>query len=397
MEMTLTAFEGRRLSFEPFLDFRTATHPQSGEALRLSIEKGVFRPGRDGGPNFIDVAGHLDGEVEDGTMEFGKDRSTIVRGRIQGGTFHAVSGEDGKAATAFTASLLAFELSSGKFEVPGGLRVELDKGSKFDVRDVRVTPAGVFSGVADLDLAGRTGEFARQGAKLAASNVRLRSKDLRVENGRATGPVELAFDYELEYPFVVKYPIKEIPEKRLLLLFHGPFTTTLELSQAGGEEGEVRGGYVFKAPWAPIEKAALAVLEAKWRQDVAIKNVDFTLVPRMFRLCGLSCFKLGFEFTAVKTSGKKSLFSQFCAPEGMAELYVDKEARAFVLRNVRVEPHCKGIVGWVVNLIAPLLAKTYSDAVLFRMPPGLPLTIESVRGGVDWIEIGGQIDWQAHP
>ncbi len=91
-----------------------------------------------------------------------------------------------------------------------------------------------------------------------------------------------------------------------------------------------------------------------------------------------------------------SLFRQSCEPGGKADLFIDKEARAAILRNVRVETHCeKGIVGWVVNLIAPLLAKTYSDPVLFRMPAGLPLTVESVRGDMEWIEIGGQIDWKA--
>ena len=193
----------------------------------------------------------------------------------------------------------------------------------------------------------------------------------------------------------MKYPIQEIPVKKLMLDFHGPFATTLALSEAGGDEGEVTGTYVFKAPWAPIELAALAALEAKWQQDVEIKHVDFSIVPKMFRPCGETCFTLGLEFTAQKKSGKKSLFSQFCAPIGKAELFVDKPARSFVLKNVRIETHCKGIVGWVVNFVAPLLAKTYGDLTLFQMPPGLPLTIDSVRGGAEWVEIGGSIDWNA--
>ena len=32
---------------------------------------------------------------------------------------------------------------------------------------------------------------------------------------------------------------------------------------------------------------------------------------------------------------------------------------------------------------------------LFQMPPGLPLTIDSVRGGAHLVEIGGRIDWEA--
>ena len=394
-DVRMTAFEGRPVAFEPFLNFHTATHPVSGEAMRLTIEKGTFRPGRDAASSFLELSGHIDGEIEDGEMEFEKNKCAITKGRLQGGVFEVNTGEDGKLASAFAADDLFFELSSGTFIVPGGLGVELDKGSTFDVAGVRVSPAGKFSGVAKLDLAGKTGRLSRKGATISASAIRLKTTGLTIVEGLASGPLELSFDYALAYPFVVKYPIEEIPEKRLMLDFHGPFATTLTLSDAGGDEGEVTGDYVFKAPWAPIEKAALAALEAKWQQDVAIKHVDFTIVPKMFRPCGASCFTLGLEITAEKRSGKKSLFSQFCAPVGKAELFVDKPARAFVLKNVRIETHCKGMVGWVVNFISPLLAKTYGDLTLFQMPEGLPLTIDTVRGGADWIEIGGRIEWEA--
>ena len=391
----MTAFAGRPVAFEPFLAFETAAHPASGEAMRLTIEKGTFRPGHGGAASVFDMAGHIDGEIENGQMEFEKNKCAIAKGRLRGGAFEAKTGADGRVASAFSAEQVFFELSSGTFDVPGGMRVDLDSGSTFDVVQVRVSPAGKFSGVARLDLAGKTGHLSRRGATVSATDIRLKTAGLTVVDGRATGPLEVSFDYALAYPFVVKYPIEEIPEKRLMLDFHGPFATTLTLSDAGGDEGEVTGDYVFKAPWPPIEKAALAALEAKWQQDVAIKHVDFTIVPKMFRPCGASCFTLGLEITAEKKSGKKSLFSQFCAPVGMAELFVDKPARSFVLKNVRIETHCKGIVGWVVNFISPLLAKTYGDLTLFQMPEGLPLTIDTVRGGADWIEIGGKIEWEA--
>jgi hypothetical protein len=395
LDMTMTAFEGRALALQPFLEFRMPLHPQGGEPMRLTIDKGVYRPGRNGVTDFLDFACRLDGEIEDGTMTFGRDRSSIAHGRIQGGSFRANSTEDGGIRTAFAASRLSFDLTSGHLEVPGGLRVELDDGSRLSGDDVRVTPEGLFSGVLDLDLTGRTGEFERQGAKLTASNVVLHSKGLRVEENRATGRVELSFDYRLTYPFVVHYPIKEIPEKSVPLDFHGPFSATLDLADADADGGDVRGDYVFRSPWQPIETAALEVLAAKWRQELAIGTVDFTLSPKRFRPCGSSCFQLGFEFTAERKKAKKSLFRQFCAPAGQAELFIDKASRACILRRVRVETHCEGKVGWVVNLVAPLLAKTYSDAVLIRMAPGLPLTVESVRGDAEWIELGGRIDWKA--
>jgi hypothetical protein len=154
---------------------------------------------------------------------------------------------------------------------------------------------------------------------------------------------------------------------------------------------------VFKAPWEPIEQAALLALAAKWRQDLAVKNIDFTITPTMFRPCGESCFTLSIQVTAEKKSKNrlKKLFSQYCAPIASANLVVDKEARAFILKDVKVETHCKGVVGFFINFLTPLLTKTYSEMKLFQMPPGLPLTIDSVRGGAHFVEIGGSIDWEA--
>ncbi|MFY9550056.1 MAG: hypothetical protein WAU32_02800 [Thermoanaerobaculia bacterium] len=392
----MTAFAGRAVAFEPFVSFHTASQPAAGEAMTLTIEKGVFRPGRDGAPNFVELSGHIDGEIENGEMEFEKNKCAIAKGRLRGGAFEATTGEDGKLASAFSADELFFEMTSGKFVVPGGMGVEIDQGSTFDVSKVRVTAAGKFSGVAKLDLVGKTGELSRKGATISASGVRLKTPGLTVVDGRATGPLELSFDYQLEYPFVVKYPIQEIPEKTLMLDFHGPFATTLALSDAGGEEGEVTGAYVFKAPWAPIEAAALVALAAKWQQDLAVKHVDFAIVPKTFRPCGESCFTLSIEVTAEKKrKGMKALFSQFCAPIGKANLVVEKADRSFALKDVRIETHCKGVVGFVINFLAPFLTKSYSDMKLFQMPANLPMTIDKVRGGAEWVEISGTIDWQA--
>ena len=330
-------------------------------------------------------------------MEFQQNRCEIAKGRLVGAEFQARTDDAGKLATALSAQELAFELASGSFVVPGGMGVALDSGSTFDVTSVKVTSDGHFSGVAKLDLAGKTGELSRKGATISASDIKLTTPGLTIVDGRATGPLEISFDYQLEYPFVVKYPIDEIPEKKLMLDFHGPFATSLNLKDAGGEDGEVTGTYVFKAPWDPIEQAALAALEAKWRQDLAIKNIDFAIAPKMFRPCGESCFTLAMEITAEKRSQNrlKKLFSQFCAPVTTANLVVDKEARAFLLRDVKVETHCKGVVGWVINFIAPMLTKTYTDLKLFQMPPNLPLTIDSVRGGAKLVEIAGTVDWEA--
>ncbi len=202
-EMELTAFEGRRVNLRPFVSFDTATNTESGDAMKVSISKGVFRPGRDGGPNFIEFDGRLDGEIENGEMEFQANRCTIARGHIRGAGFQARSSPEGKLATALSANEIFFELSSGNFVVPGGMGVALDAGSTFEVAKVKVTSDGHFSGVAKLDLAGKTGELTRKGATISASDITLKTPGLTVVDGKATGPLELAFRYQLEYPFVV--------------------------------------------------------------------------------------------------------------------------------------------------------------------------------------------------
>jgi hypothetical protein len=396
-DMVVTAYGGKRMFLRPFVAFDTAANPKGGDAMRVSIEKATFRPGHGGAPSYIDVTGRLDGEIENGEMEFQANEVTIARGEIREAAFEGKTDENGKVVSSLSAARLAFELSSGKFVVPGGMGVALDPGSTFQVDRLKVTSAGRFSGVATLDLAGKTGELSREGATISASDIRLKSSGLRIVDGKATGPLELSFNYQLEYPFVVKYPIEEIPEKRLDLDFHGPFATSLQLTNAGADTGEVKGTYVFKAPWDPIEQAALAALAAKWRQDLAIKNVDFTIAPKMFRPCGESCFTLAIEFTAEKKAqkGLKKLFSQFCAPVGRASLFVNKAERSFELHDVKIETHCKGVVGWVINFLSPFLTKSYTNMKLFQMPPNLPLTVDSVRGGAQLVEIAGTVDWHA--
>jgi len=394
-EMVVTAWPGRPMALRPFVSFETAAQPK-GEAMKVSVEKGIFRPGHGGAPNFMDFHGHLDGEIENGDMSFQENSCAIAHGEIRKGEFEAKSGEDGKLATELSAATLAFELSSGKFTVPGGMSVELDAGSTFQVDALHVTSDGLFSGVAKIDIAGKTGELSRSGATISASDIKVKTSGLKIVENRATGPVEVTFDYKLEYPFEVKYPIKEIPVKHLDLDFHGPFAVNLRLEGAGKDVGEVTGTYVFKAPWDPIEQAALVVLEAKWQQDLAVKNVDFAIVPKMFRPCGETCFTLGIEVTAEKRSSTnrlKKLFSQFCAPVGKASLFIDKDERAFVLKDVKIETHCKGVVGWFLNFLTPFLTKTYGDMKIFQMPPDLPLTVDSVRGGAHLVEIAGSIDY----
>jgi hypothetical protein len=217
-----------------------------------------------------------------------------------------------------------------------------------------------------------------------------------IVNGRATGDAELGFEYRMDYTLVVHYPVPQIGDRRVPLVFQGPFTSTLHLQDAGsGDEGIVRGEYQFRVPWPPIEQAAFEVLRAKWSQDIpaVIRDVDFVIEPRHFGPCGGNCFLVDLAVTVEKTKAKGHLFRQICDTEGRAELVVDVPHRRFVLRNVRIEPRCKGVVGWVVNFIGSLLTKTYTDVTLFQMPENLPFTIESVDSGADWLAIEGKIAW----
>ena len=150
-------------------------------------------------------------------------------------------------------------------------------------------------------------------------------------------------------------------------------------------------------PWPPIEKAAFEVLRAKWIQDIppVLRKVNFVIEPRHFGPCGGNCFLVGLGVTVEKKEAKGHLFRQVCDTQVKADLVVDAASRSFLLRNVRVEPQCKGVVGWLVNFLGPFLTKTYTDITLFQMPKDLPFTIESVGSGPDWVAIAGKVAWTA--
>jgi hypothetical protein len=224
----------------------------------------------------------------------------------------------------------------------------------------------------------------------------MRTHGAAVVNGRATGDVDLEFEYRLDYLLVVHYPVEAIGDRRVPLVFQGPFATTLHLQNAGnGDEGIVTGEYQFKVPWPPIEQAAFEVLRAKWSEDIpdVIRKVDFAIEPRNFGPCGGNCFLVNVDVTVEKTKAKGYLFREICHPEGKADLVVDVPSRSFRLRNVRMVPRCEGIVGWVADVVGPLLTRTYTDVTLLQMPEDLPFTIESVGSGTNWLAIAGKVSW----
>jgi hypothetical protein len=392
----LTAAGGRPLAFGEMVSFRSASAPRSGTPLRLTITSGVFRPARGEQPAELDVAGRADGEIENGAVSFVGNRCAFSHGELKDLGFRVASGKDGTLETTISAAALTTELTSGDFHVPGGPRIGVEAPSHLAIRELRVRPDGRYSGIVDAELSGKAGGIERAGIAVALASVKLRTVGTRVADGQATGDVEMESEYRIDYPLVVSYPVKQVGERRVQLAFQGSFATQLHLENAGDvEAGTITGQYQFKVPWPPIEQAAFEVLRAKWTQDItaALHRVDFVIEPRRFGPCGGSCFLLDLNVSVEKKENKGRLFRQICDTEGKADLVVDPKQRRFVLTNVRIQPRCKGVAGWVVNFLGPLLTRTYTDITLFQMPEDLPFTIESVGSGADWVSIAGQVAW----
>jgi len=395
------AFAGYPLEFSPMVEMETAAHPSTGIAARAAIDKGTFRPPQRDRPAQFEVDGRIDGEIENGSVAFVGSRCTFSRGQLEKGAFRVYSSpKDGQPETTFSAGALAVDLTYGQFHWPGGPKVGVEAPSHFAVRNLRVRSDGRYSGTVDAALFGKVGAIDRAGTIVAANDVQLHTQGARVVDGKATGDVKLDFQYRLNHTLVVHYPVEELGDRRVPLLFQGAFAADLQFEDAGsGDEGVVTGKYQFTIPWPPVEQAAFEVLRARWRQDIApaIHKVDFVIEPRHFGPCGRDCFLLDLVVTAEKPKAKGYLFQQICDTQGKADVVVDTPSRSLVLRNVRVEPRCHGVIGAIVNFLAPFLTKTYTDVTLMQMPQDLPFTIESVGSGADSIIIAGKVAWAMKP
>ena len=390
---TLVAYPSRPLAFDPVFRFRTAP---SGAPVSLAVETASWRPAHGDEPSRLDLEGEIDGRFVDGAMAYSGERLAFSAGELRRARVRIRSDESGKSAASLAADRLDLDLESGRFVVPGGIRVGVEAPSRFSAASLAITEAGKVSGVLDLDLRGKTGQWRHAGADVTLTDVALRSPRLQVADNAATGEVSLDFAYRVVYPFTVSYPVKEIEPHRVDLVFAGPLHAALSLDRAGDPtHGRVEGTYSLKVPWAPVERAAFEAMRARWSEDVAaIRKVDFTLEPSEFGPCGESCFVAKFDVVAEKKRGKRSIFRAECAPEGKANLVIDKDTGTMRLADMKIETHCKGIAS-IVNFIAPFFAKAYSDVTLFRMPADAPLTIDTVRSGAAWIELEGRVRWTA--
>ena len=392
---SLVAYPDRALAFEPVFRIRTAG---SGEPVRLVIARAEYRPARGDEPSRLELDGGLEGRFVDGAMAYSGERLAFSSGELRRGRVRIASDPSGRSATSLSADGLVLDLTSGRFVVPGGIRIGVDAPSRFAAASLSVSEEGKVSGILDLDLRGRTGEWVQSGATVKLTGIAVRSQGLKIADNVATGAVGLDFDYRVIYPFTVSYPVHEIEPRRVDLTFAGPLHADLALDRAGdAEHGRVEGSYTLKVPWAPVERAAFEAMRARWSADLtAVRKVDFALEPAEFGPCGESCFVARFKIVAEKKSGKRSIFRAECAPEGKANLVIEKETGTMRLEKMRIQPHCEGLAA-IVNFIAPLFAKAYSDVTLFRMPADAPLTVDAVRSGMAWIELSGRIRWSAPP
>jgi hypothetical protein len=393
----LKAFPGRKLSLGGNLEITTDEDPATREDVTIRVDSLRWRPARGERPADLVATGRLDGRVKDGMVRFQSGRLAFRGGVLTDARFVAFTEGPG-IASRVTGERLHLDLARGDMLVPGGVAVALEGGS-LDLTTFVTDPSGELTGQVAFSLRGETGTIRRKGEALALSNVVLRSPRLVVTRNRATGPLEVDFGYRLLHPFAVNYPVPELAKKTIPLTFEGPMSLRLALDDVGaGDEGTVTGTYAFDVPWAPVERAAFEVARARWTQDVAtvVKKVSFEIDPVEFRPCGEACFGAKFKLLARKLTEKgTSLFSQKCEPEFQAGIVVDKEARAFVLKGLKVAPRCEGVTGWIVNFLAPFFTKSYEDMTLFRMPPGLPFTIETVKANDTNIRIAGAVQWEA--
>ncbi len=387
------AFPGSPLALGKLMELKTGS-------LRVGIDDGTFTP-----PAQFEIDGTIDGGIQNGSAAFAGNHCTFSGGELRHGAFRVISSDtNGQPETSFTAGNLALDLTSGEFQWPGGPKLAVEAPSHFVARDLRVRPDGSYSGTIDADLSGKVGSIDRAGMSVAANDVTLHTRGATIADGKATGDVELDFQYELHHTLVVHYPVEELRDREVPLLFQGAFAADLHFENAGsGNEGVVTGRYRFTVPWPPVEQAAFEVLRARWQENLAptARKVDFVIEPKHFGPCGRDCFLLDLKVTASQTKSSGYSFHQICDTEGKAELVVDAPSRSLVLRHVTVEPRCRGalgvLVGAVAKFVTPFLVKSYSDVSVLQMPPDLPFTIESVVSGTDSISIAGGVNWTTKP
>ncbi|MFI5196984.1 MAG: hypothetical protein ACHQJD_00035 [Thermoanaerobaculia bacterium] len=395
----LKAFPGKKLSLGGNFQITTDEDPATNELVTVNIASMRWRPARGETPSDLVATGSLDGRVKDGKVLFQRGQLAFRGGTVTDARFLAFTQPEGISSRVM-GERLHLDLARGDIHVPGGVAVALEGGA-LDLSKFVTDPSGELTGHVAFALRGATGTIHREGESLTLSNVVVRSPGLTVDRNRATGPLDVDFTYRLVRPFAVNYPVPELAARTVSLTFQGPMALRLALDDVGaGDEGVVSGTYAFEVPWAPIERAAFEVARARWTQDVAVvvKQVSFEVDPQEFRPCGESCFGAKFRLLAQKLSAKgKALISEKCSPEFQAAIVVDKKARSFVLKGLQVRPHCEGAGGWVVNFLAPFFTKSYEDMTLFKMPPGLPFTIETVKATDATMKIAGAVQWVAGP
>jgi len=121
-DSSIVAFPGKPLALGEMVRFQTATGSELGFPLRVTVDQGRFRPGRSGAPAKIELAGRVDGEIQDGSLALGGVRSTFSRGELRGGTYRLRSEDSGRLETEMGALSFGLDWTFGDFRVPGAPR-----------------------------------------------------------------------------------------------------------------------------------------------------------------------------------------------------------------------------------------------------------------------------------
>src|SRR6185436_19935582 len=115
---------------------------------------------------------------------------------------------------------------------PGGPAIGVDAPTRLLVHDLRVTPGGRYSGIVDATVTGKVESIHRAGMTIGANDVQLRTTGAKIVDGKATGDVNLGFQYRLNHTLTVHYPVEELRDRHIPLQLQGLFDTQLHFEDA---------------------------------------------------------------------------------------------------------------------------------------------------------------------
>ena len=234
--------------------------------------------------------------------------------------------------------------------------------SRFGIRDLRVKPTGSTRGLSTRSSSGRSAGSRAADRRSRPPTSRCGPRGPGSPTAAPTGDIDLKFNYRVDYVLVVDYPVEEALGSAGTRSSSRARSRRAFIGERRRRRRQRHGRLLLQDPVAARRagrcRAPLGALEPGHqgrRPAGRLRDPQ----PRRFGPCGGTCFVVELNLTAEKKrSSGKSLFKQICEPEGLADLVVDAPSRSFQLRNIKVKPRCKGVVGWAINFVAPFVTKT---------------------------------------